>query len=423
MKQAIQKLRDLDVRIQESSKDYFHSRPLIDYSVINSKGNSCSVQAGLKTVLLLSAATQNNALISGTTGSGKTHLAKMVSAGLYGDAYKILQMDASFSLDKLRDIAFYVIADKEKGNLHDAVMETPLLRAPGIVIDEYNRAPNEITNIIQGWLQNGTLTFEGGREVYPGHEFDNERYQWKLATVNEGTRYSGARKLDKASRDRFGLEIPLDIFPLTDDDRRKLRTKKNANVDASDGKGALDDLLYVMKAIREIPLTSTADEFLVYLQRMNQCVKTPNNTKLEVENFSPEYCKGCHLAKDCNNICGSVYAPSDRSIIALQSMAKGLALYRHATVPSTNPEADIEDIIAVAPFALYSKMDIHPGWVDKVAKQSRWQAINTIIKQAYSRFSNFFRNNMEYIGQNTPEAKEKMQEYAKGNDAWAVELR
>ena len=422
IKDTVKKLQKLDGLVRECSGDYFHSRPLVTYTV-----SECGeVFFDLRDLALACAVTGNNLLLSGGTGCGKTHLAKMVMSALFGDkGYNVLQMDASFSLDKIRNIAFKII--KEGGNLDEAVKEAKILRVPGVIVDEYNRAPAEITNIIQGWLQNGTLTFEGGYEVSPGVLIDDKkRYQWKIATVNEGSRYAGARKLDKASRDRLSVEIPLSIFSMTDEDRRKLRSKTSTDVEVYNGDGALDDVVAVMQDVREIPLAGSADEFLLYLQRMSQCVKAPNKTKEEIENFSPEYCKGCHLSKGHNNICGNVErAPSDRSVISLQNLAKSFALLR--TVKSGSDaesvSADIEDVIAAAPFVLYNKLDINPGWVDKTGKGSKWQAINTAIKMSYEKFQKFLRDNYEHLSQPKPESLIAIKSYAEKNDAWVADLK
>ena len=380
------------------------------------------VKLDLRDVLVASAVTGNNALLSGSTGEGKTHLSKMIMAGLFGNKYRVLQMDASFSLDKLRDMTYDVIANG--GRLQDAVTATDLLTTPGVVIDEYNRAPNEITNIIQGWLQNGTITFEGGCEVHPGVTFNDgkERYQWKIATVNEGGKYAGARKLDKASRDRFAVEIPLDLFPPTDDDNRRLEEKTGTSVDAYDGDGLLDDVLTVMQGVRSIPISEDAGEFLLYLQRMNQCTKAPNKTKLEIENFGPEYCKGCRLSRDKDNICGSIYAPSRRSRIALQNLAKGFALARAVKAGTEPAAAELEDVVAAAPFVLYSKLDIQPGWMEKVGGGSRWQAVTNVMKYSAERFGRFVQVNFEYLGSKTKESDEALRKYAQEQDAWAYQL-
>ena len=421
-KDLISTFQSLDARVREATRDYYHSRPLANYTAHNRK----TVSIDLRGMLLASAITANNVLLPGTTGAGKTHLSKMFMAGLFGvTGYKTLQMDASFSLDKLRNIAFDVIANG--GNLHDAVREADVLTVPGVVIDEYNRAPSEITNIIQGWLQNGALTFEGGKEVHPGVAFNGrERYQWKIATVNEGGPYSGARKLDKASRDRLNVEIPLDVFPLTREDRYKLHSKTSTAVDAYDGAGVLDDVISALQGVRTIPISGTVDEFLLYLQNMNQCIKAPNKTKLEIENFSPEtMCRGCHLITGNNNLCGSVYAPSDRSIISLQNLAKGFAVYRCLQTEDDPSQlrVELEDVLAAAPFVLLSKINIHPGWIDKTSVGSRWQAVNNVVKFSYERFTKFIRSNWEYLQQQTTEAKAALKTYAEEKDAWAVDLR
>lgn len=424
-KSTIDTFKSLDARVRESTREYFHSRPLATYEV-QEDGVTKTVSMDIRAMMVVSASSGNNVLVTGKSGSGKTHFAKMAMAGFYGNnGYRTLQIDANFSLDKLRDIAFDIIAGG--GRLSDAVRETGLLTVPGVVIDEYNRAPHEIRNIIQGWLQNGTLTFEGGKEVSPGVLFNGrERYQWKFATANEGARYSGAGKIDKGSRDRFNVEIPLDLFPPTREDKYKLHSKFSTAVDAYDGNGALEDILAVLQEIRKIPLSGTADEFLLYLQNMDQCVKAPNNTKLEIESFSPETtCKGCHLNKGDNNLCGSVYAPSERSIISLQNLAKGFSTYRCIQTGS-DPErlqVKIQDVLAAAPFVLFSKIDINPGWIDKDSKGSCWQAINSVVKHAYNRFSVFAIANWQHLEKDTSEGRVALKKYAAEKDAWSVDLR
>jgi len=426
LSEAYTVFRDLEDRVNNASKEYYHSRPLAAYTVQTAQ-RVRPVSIGLRALLLLCATTGNNVLLSGGTGCGKTHLAKMVQSGLVGDAYKVLQMDASFSLDKLRDIAFQTV--KDGGRLSEAVQESPLVTAPMVIIDEYNRAPDELRNMIQGWLQNGSLVFEGGREVYPGVAYKNgngeSRYQWKIATLNEGALYGGARKVDKASRDRLAVEIPLDVFPPTDEDRRNMREKRSSGIGVHAGDvGALESLWQAMSAVSSLPLGGDADEFLLYLGRMGQCIKAPNKTKLEIERFSPEYCKGCHHSARNSNLCGSVFAPSDRSLINLQSLAQGFALYRglQAEDDPEKLQVELEDIMAAAPFLLYGKIDIHPGWVDAVAKGSKWQAVNAVLKLVYTSFKQYFQKNWEHLQQGTPESQKALQKYAADTDPWCMEL-
>lgn len=414
---VIKAYRSLDARVRDVSKEYFHTRPLAQYKV-----DGMAIFMDLRDVLLASALSANEVLISGSTGEGKTHLSKMFMCGLFGNKYKILQMDASFSMDKLRDMAYNIIA--EGGRLKDAVQGSDLLFAPGVIIDEYTRAPAEITNIIQGWLQNGALVFEGGREISPGVELPGiaGRYQWKIATINEGIRYVGARRVDKASRDRLAVEIPLDIFRLTDGDKRQLASKKNRNIDAHDGDVSLDDFAAAMNGVQGIAIGPEAEEFMLYLLRMNQCTKTPNHTKLEIDNFSPEYCKGCRLSSEKNNLCGSVYAPSNRSKIALQNLGRSFALARAVKSSQHDVSVELEDIMAAAPFVFYGKIDIHPGWIERTSKSSRWEATINVLKFAYERFGKFISANHECLKENTPETIQALQKYALEKDAWAYEI-
>ena len=109
----------------------------------------------------------------------------------------------------------------------------------------------------------------------------------------------------------------------------------------------------------------------------------------------------------------------------MQNTAKSFALLRTLKTGST-PEsisADIEDVIATAPFVLYNKLDINPGWIDKTGKGSKWQATNNAIKLAYEKFQKFVRDNYEHLAEPKLESLIAIKSYAEKNDAWAADLK
>ncbi len=441
---AVSALTDLETRVRACSTDFYHSRPLVQYRK-EYKDSSDSILGedraalDLRDLLVASAITANNVLLIGKSGAGKTHLSKMVMTALFGtEGYKTLPIDATFGIDKLRDMAFGDISAGK--NLKEAVRATGFLTCPGIIVDEYNRAPSEITNMLQGYLQNGALVFEGGREVTPGIQINgsDERYQWKVATANEGKAYLGARKFDKASRDRLAIEIPLDIFPPADADRRALAAKTSSGLAVEASAGDVSDVLELLEHVRAVPLSTTLREFIIYLGRMDQCVKAANYTKLDIENFTPEFCQGCHHAAESSNICGSVFAPSERSLINLQNMSRAFALLRYARSGYQHKilKAEIDDFMAAAPFALYSKIDIHPGWIDTTSQASRWSAVSSVVKIAYTKFKSWFHANRDTLRKladlearggmgaaEAYEARRALHKYASDKDVWSADLR
>lgn len=423
MENETRTLKTLLTRIGESTKKFYHSTLLADY-----ESEGIKAEYGIRELLLLAAVTNNNVILTGRSQSGKTHLAKMVMSALFGSNYGFLPVDITLNENKLRNLSFGAI--KEGKNLNDAVKETKLISAPGVIVDEYNRAPYEITNILQGYLQNGTLVFEGGKEMTPGTPFSNGKYQWKIATLNEGRKYGGAREVEKASRNRLPIEIPLDVFTPTEEDERKIILHGKAGLDVEKKQPLTHLVIEFYEKINQVPLEATAEEFIMYLTRLNQCTKSPEKSKLTIENFSMDYCKGCrHIVKD-NGICGNVFAPSERSIIALSGLAKGFAIIRYAkaqdkTKKQQDIKATIEDVLEAAPFTLYSKIDIEPNWVEKYAQGSKWKATKDVIKKCYDRFTRFFAKNEEVLkrGAETEEDKQNLEKYATEEDPWCLNLK
>lgn len=68
---VIDKFKGLDTRVREATQEYYHSRPLATYAVQESD-SSKTVSIDLRGMLLTSAVTANNVLLTGTTGAGKT---------------------------------------------------------------------------------------------------------------------------------------------------------------------------------------------------------------------------------------------------------------------------------------------------------------------------------------------------------------
>jgi hypothetical protein len=240
--------------------------------------------------------------------------------------------------------------------------------------------------------------------------------------VNEGEKYYGARKIDKASRNRLATEINLDLFEPGESDKRKIiaekRIKSNGNRES-----CLNYVLELHRQVEEVEINPMATEFFLYFSRMNQCVKSPEKTKLSV-NFSLEYCKGCHLKALDAEICSSVFAPPERTIIHWKDLSQAFALYR-ACKQECKPEVTVEDAAAAAPFVLYSKLDINDGWVAKKAKGSLWNAINFVVKICRDRQLRFWKAHEDILkrGDPTEEDMEKITKYVSERDPWAMDLR
>jgi len=405
--------------INQSTAGFYHSTPLISTMVNEGSSGAAMVEVGIREMLLLCAMSGLNVILTGRTRGGKTMLARAVMEGIFGDNFGFMQIDASLDESKFKDILFGRI--KKGKSLSEAVEPSKLLTAPGIIFDEFNRAPEVIVNKLQNWLTNGMLTFEGGREVFPGVMVDGQKYQWKIATINEGIAYTGTSLIDKATRGRFSVQIPMDVFIPTEQDRRDIIEKGPFSVSvraeskkqdssklkklrrleeklsgesrrgsdaAKDNSGSLQGALFELnKEVKQVPIRGDATEFLLYLLKKDHCYRSPTGTKLGFENFTVERCKGCHAWALNGGICGSVFAPTEGTISELKRLASAFAIYRNYVAPDTKTEVVAGDVIAVSPFVLYKKMDIADAWVEKNGSGSGWEATNTAVKMMYQNFT------------------------------------
>jgi len=91
-------------------------------------------------------------------------------------------------------------------------------------------------------------------------------------------------------------------------------------------------VLDIYKHVSQIKFSREAVEFMLYFMRMNQCVKSPDKSKLTLNIKLSEHCKGCHLIGLDGGICGNVYAPSERTIDNWRSLAQAFTLFRVSRV-------------------------------------------------------------------------------------------
>jgi ATP-dependent Clp protease ATP-binding subunit ClpC len=106
-------------------------------------------------------------LFLGTTGVGKTHLAKCLSENLFGDRDKIVQIDMSeymegHSISKLIGSPPGYIGHEQGGNLTEHIRRNPYSI---ILFDEVEKAHPDILHIMLQLLEEGRITDSLGNEV------------------------------------------------------------------------------------------------------------------------------------------------------------------------------------------------------------------------------------------------------------------
>ncbi|MFH1065545.1 MAG: AAA family ATPase [Nanoarchaeota archaeon] len=368
IQKLIENIDTMETAVRGASSMIYHSTPLTSYK----DGAQLDMRDCLGVVC---PATGRNALVNGSTGLAKTHLAIAVMAGLFGSDYAILQIDPSLEQEKFFDIDGKLL---QEGRLSDAIKDTPYITAPGVVYDETNRAPQAMLNILQAHLNNQAITPSGGKPRKCGISVVGGRYQFKIGTCNEGKQYDeGTFAMDPAFRRRFPFEAPVNLFAPTETDRemRQKAGRTGTGLYVPETEGCLDAVLDIFGNLGLVETDLVAKEFISYLGRMNQCIKSPFGTKDEA-GFNIERCAGCHargLAGE-QNFCGNAYALPDATQMDLEVIAKGFALVRaHHKAAETGKmpssvSVGLEDVIQAFPFVAATKMGIDPAWLGKYFK-------------------------------------------------------
>lgn len=125
-------------------------------------------------------------IFAGSTGVGKTELAKVLSEYILGDKTKLIRFDMSeymekFNISKLIGAPPGYVGYDKAGQLSERVRRNPY---SVILFDEIEKAHPEIFNILLQILDDGILTDSQGRKI----DFKNTII---IMTTNIGTKFSG----------------------------------------------------------------------------------------------------------------------------------------------------------------------------------------------------------------------------------------
>ncbi|MHA1733878.1 MAG: AAA family ATPase [Promethearchaeota archaeon] len=391
---------------------YYNSQPVVELETSANNGTRVPLRFHLTDVLLIGAITQSSILLSGSSGSGKTYLAELISEYIFGpNGYARKNITPDMNEQDFMDIDFGAI--KEGKKLKEALQADELFARPVLIIDEANRAPPIIQNRLMQILENNVDL--KSKKVQAGPTLPNgQKYHWNLLTLNLGAEYAGTSQVDRALRDRIVLEIPIDNFPPKILDqikmiRRPLYQKPPASA------GARDDLIFnLFLEVDDIGLSLEGEALLLYLSFTSNCVKSPTGSKYGV-NFSPQYCKDhdCQYARNppLSEICPFTFAPSNRVLRKLVHVAKGFWLLKQAQVyarvfekraggrnqfekylDETRWEVSVEDILAIAPLVLHSKVSMNRQWVLNKFNGNIFLATKHYLAVINDRLVDFMRN-------------------------------
>jgi hypothetical protein len=445
LRTPFEKIASIQASIQECTRDYFHSAVLAEYTdPITGK----KVTYGLRDLTLIGAIVGADVLMTGNTGCGKTMFANRIAIALHGhEHYTEKTCTPGTREADFTDLNFETIT--KGGKLREAIEAPAVLKNPCVVVNELNRMP-EVT-------QNKLIPYFDKKYEYLGAEFlvgvptENGLYQFRIVTINEGDKFGGTASIDAAVRDRLIIEIPMDLFPLTREDRYKKRKSHARPSEHIKDNGHTDEIFSLLALSRAIELSKEAEIFLGYLEGLNNCVKSNTQSKMGVDigYLCQNLCSGCHNIQYDNHICNNVLAPTERALDKLRDIGQGFALLRaykahkgqnqgirqklgdanEQTVSEFDGlKVEIADIIAAAAFVLFSKVEINPLWVQKHYQGNKWAAVQAVVNITYQRFQKFLDFDRQLVekyfsNQSLSDSEiTKLTDYAVKKDAWAYKI-
>lgn len=444
---TVAKARTLKEVVDAQASQYFHSKPLIEQqtAVVLEKQrlkHSITLQYGIKDLLLIGALTHSSVLMTGGTDRGKTTLAKLVMNALFGTGgWHKINVDIEYTKDMMVSTDYDALVSGKTSEQLYAMNPKWLL--PGLITDEINRSHAKIINILMHVFDR-EINLPNGQKARIGYEYEPGKfYQFQIAAINEGEEYSGTFDIDKAMRRRTIIEIPMDIFTPTPDDRRLARRQASKELVLADVKDHIDDILSVYRGLDAIELHQNADLFLAFLEAFDYCEHSLTKEKGSIParggSISHICTKPVHGADTVcrfirsfeNELCPHITGITPGISKNLVSVAKGLAvlravkmadvLYAYALghAPAVNsPESfestlqqytqshvrgqDLakqafakyvrelsvrpEDIEAVFCFVAYSKIGLSTPWIAKHYQGNRVEAIRSFMRQAKDKF-------------------------------------
>lgn len=283
-------------------------------------------------VLLVAILSQVHVLVTGPTGRGKTALVELVCQGAFGsDGWFLLRLNPHLNEETFANISMPKL---KKGSLREAISPAPFLTLPCTVLDECNRTPAALTNILLGFCD-GRIELKCGLKCDVGYDASNsntmdQRYHLVIGTMNIGDEYKGTFDIDPALSSRFTLTVPFGDLPVTPHDLVEIVRGRIGHAERIPFGTTIDSLASASQAILQLPLDPLALVYLVYLGNVGRCAHSETGWKSVPQ--SQEICNKseCRIRKKANGFCPSVGGLNERLLIFLKRAACGLAALRAA---------------------------------------------------------------------------------------------
>ena len=289
----------------------------------------------LKDLVLLAAICQAPLAFRSGTDRGKTTLAELALNGLFGthgEEWWRVEISRGMNVDDLIDVDIKKLTEAK---LSEAVSSAPWLSYPGRLLDEINRAPAKLNNILLHIVDGSGLHVRGNLHIPVGKPYtvrdEAKRYSFSIATANEqGGDYDGVYAEDMAMLRRIVLSVNLDDVPPTTQDTSQLLRSRRPKITLRSYPSMADSVIRIYESLTEtIPVSPLGLLFLHYLSGLGTCVRTRSGRLRPV--LQPEICQKCHLSKS-HRFCGRVGGLSEGLLLWTRDIASGIAALRAAKV-------------------------------------------------------------------------------------------
>jgi hypothetical protein len=430
---------DLDERVKASTSQFYNhsvAGTIYDSALGHVFGD---MTLSVTDMLLVAALSEVHAILSGPSGCGKTALAQLFCQGLFGsDGWYLQKLNPHLTEETFCDIDMKKL---RKESIRNAVVRAEFLSKACTVLDECNRTPPALTNVLLGFCDK-RIELKCGLKENVGFlcgERDDDRYLLVIASINEGREYAGTFDLDEALSRRFTLRIPFSSMRPTPHDLLEIIEKRTGQAKPVSFPDASEQIARTSGAVVRLPLDPLALIYLVYLGNVGRCPHS--NSGFHPRDGSQELCSKteCRIQKSAEGFCPSVSGLCEGVLIDLKRSGCGLAALRAArtvrAISETCEEGDsirndqlrdfagveesgellreaatskylegvrvsAEDLKATLPFVgLGGKVGMATEYVAKRFQGSEWLAMKSYVQETYGRLEDFFRQNQAIFAQ------------------------
>jgi len=206
----------------------------------------------------------------GTTGVGKTELAKALAEFLFDDEHNLIRIDMSeymekFSVSRLIGAPPGYVGYEEGGQLTEAVRRKPY---SVVLLDEIEKAHQDVFNILLQILDDGILTDSQGRTV-------NFKNTLVIMTSNLGSYLISdeLRNINDTNRDEILNDLREKLFEML---RAKIRPEILNRIDE----------IIMFKPLLQSEIRKIVD---LLLEKIKENLKNNNDIKLSVDNEAKDW--------------------------------------------------------------------------------------------------------------------------------------